>query len=113
MDDGAHTRATGVSNRAILDNLARISADGAKIIVRIPVIPGVNNTAENMEKTADFLRGLPSGVESVELLNYHRLGGGKYGPLGMEYPTADLQPLEKAELRALAAPFTAAGIKTA
>ena len=113
MDDGTHRRATGVSNKLILDNLARLSACGAGIAVRVPVIPGVNNTAGNMERTAEFLLGLPAGVESVELLNFHRLGGGKYGPLGLEYPAADLLPLSKEELRTLAAPFVSAGIKVA
>ena len=113
MDEETHRRATGVSNGLILENLERLSAEGAKIAVRIPVIPGVNNTPENMEQTAAFLRGLPTCVESVELLNFHKLGGGKYEPLGMAYPAADLLPLGKDELRALAAPFTAAGIKVA
>ena len=53
-------------------------------MVRIPLIPGVNNTEENLEQTAAFLSGAPSLLR-VELLPYHQTAGAKYSMVGMEY----------------------------
>ena len=48
MDDDRHRKYTGVSNRLILSNLQRLSAGGAQVIVRIPLIPGVNDDEQNL-----------------------------------------------------------------
>ncbi len=81
--DGLHQQWTGVSNRLILENLTRLSETFAgEIIVRIPVIGGVNDTDEEMARMADILR--PLRVKAVELLPYHRMGEYKYAALGKE-----------------------------
>lgn len=104
-DAAAHAAATGADNRLILDNVRRLSEAGAALWVRIPVIPGVNGTLDNMARTAGILRGL-DGVQLVELLTFHRLGGGKYESLGKTYAALDLAPLTKEEMQALSKPFT-------
>lgn len=104
MDDARHAEATGVGNRLILDNIVKLSQAGAKIWVRIPVIPTVNNSLENMQQAAEFLKAL-DGVEKVELLTFHRLGGAKYESIGKEYSAMDLQPATKEEMQALSQPF--------
>ena len=109
MDDETHRRATGVSNRLILENLAALSSAGARLIIRIPVIPNVNSTIGDMNETSAFLSGL-NGVECVELLTYHRLGGGKYEPLGMVYTADSLMPLTPDQMNALSEPFERSGI---
>ena len=83
-DKDKHERYTGVSNERILDNLGRLLKDGAPVLIRIPVISGVNDSAEEMEKIKAFLnnRGTPEGVE---LLPYHALGESKYEALGKSY----------------------------
>lgn len=100
MNSETHLAATGVDNALILENLVRMSAAGARILVRTPVIPGVNDNEENMAAMAAFLAHL-EGVESVELLPYHPLGGGKYESLGMTYPSSDLAPPTKEHMQAL------------
>jgi pyruvate formate lyase activating enzyme len=86
MDSRQHKEFTGVSNERILDNLRRLSRTETQIILRIPVIPGVNDDDENIEKTADFiLRDMGSRVETLQLLSYMRLGLEKYQSLGVAY----------------------------
>lgn len=104
MDDGRHKAATGAGNGLILDNLVKLSEAGAAIWVRIPVIPTVNDSLENMEQTAAYVEPL-KGVQKVELLTYHRLGGGKYESLGRTYSAAELKPLSKKDMQGLAKPF--------
>ncbi|MCL2059629.1 MAG: glycyl-radical enzyme activating protein [Oscillospiraceae bacterium] len=73
FDDAAHRQWTGVGNGLLMDNLAAISGLGIPLIVRTPVVPGVNATEEDIEAIAAFASGLPSLVY-YELLPYHSLG---------------------------------------
>jgi pyruvate formate lyase activating enzyme len=84
MDDARHRKFTGVSNRLILSNLRRLSAAGAQIIVRIPLIPGVNDDAQNLHLTQQFLASLPHAV-GVEVLPYHDIAQAKYAALDLVY----------------------------
>jgi pyruvate formate lyase activating enzyme len=84
MDDRLHRKYTGVSNRLILSNLRRLSAAGAQIIVRIPLIPGVNDDEQNLHLAQQFLASLPR-VVGVEVLPYHDIAQAKYTALDLEY----------------------------
>ncbi|MGZ6346588.1 MAG: radical SAM protein, partial [Anaerolineales bacterium] len=91
MDGVRHRKWTGVSNVNILSNLRRLSELGHKIIIRIPIIPGVNDDEENIGQTGSFLASLPN-VPPVEILPYHNIAEGKYTGLGMEYTLTEIQP---------------------
>jgi len=80
MDEKKHLAFTGESNRPMLRNLKRLAADGRRTVVRIPVIPGINDDTENIRETAEFLRSLGT-ISDISLLPYHRLGREKYGGL--------------------------------
>ena len=80
MDSEVHRRCTGSGNERILANFERLYAEGARIAVRIPCVPGWNDG--ELEKIADYLEKFP-GVEA-ELLGYHELGNAKYHALGRE-----------------------------
>ncbi|ELT9605143.1 glycyl-radical enzyme activating protein [Raoultella planticola] len=82
-----HQLNTGVDNRTILENLIRISFI-THVIVRIPVIPGVNDSPEEIRSIAEFAR-LMSGVDTIHLLPYHTFGENKYTLLGRIYPMGD------------------------
>jgi pyruvate formate lyase activating enzyme len=84
MDDERHRQYTGVSNRLILDNLQRLSAAGAQVLVRIPFIPGINDDEDNLIQTQRFLAGLPRLV-GVEVLPYHDIARAKYSALELAY----------------------------
>ncbi len=109
IDEDGHVRATGAGNRLILENIRQLSNAGAALWVRIPVIPGVNDTADNMDRAAQLLQPL-KGVRLVELLTFHRLGGGKYESIGRSFAAMDLQPLSKEEMQGLSRPFGDIGI---
>lgn len=84
MDDSIHQRYTGVSNRRILDNARLLSESGKPFLIRVPLIPTVNDNAENFRKTAEFLQGFQNLLR-VELLPYHATAGAKYAMLGKTY----------------------------
>ena len=84
MDPGLHKHYTGVDNTVILENLRSLCRGSKPFVVRIPLIPGVNDTRENLEATAAFLAGSDSLLR-VEILPYHKTAGAKYSMLGMEY----------------------------
>lgn len=88
-----HIAGTGVSNRRILENLRRLSSVvPGQIHIRIPVIPGFNDHAEETEKIRRFLEEI--SCDSVELLPFHRLGEHKYAALGMEYTEYEVPSAE-------------------
>ncbi len=85
MDPVEHKRNTGVSNEIILDNLRRLDSMHKPIIIRIPFIPGYNDSKENIEATVSFLEQLHS-VERVDIIGYHDYSRTKYKELGIAYP---------------------------
>jgi len=85
MDDAKHRHYTGVSNEQILKNYRTLAASGKGLCTRIPLIPTVNDTEENITATARFMR--ECGVSYVELLPYNKMAGGKYLMLGRTYET--------------------------
>jgi pyruvate formate lyase activating enzyme len=100
VDDGAHERLTGVSNRLLLDNLRRISQAGRPLAIRIPLVPGCNDADRDLEQTADFCAALPS-PHPVHILPYHRGYAAKFRRLGRAHPLpATLPPSPGAQRRA-------------
>lgn len=91
MDSSTHKKLTGVPNELILENAREISAKGIPLIIRIPIIPGINDAEDNIRAIATFAADIP-GVEEVNLLPYHRFGVNKYFMLGREYELRDLEP---------------------
>ena len=83
-DPGQHKKWTGVSNDLILKNFLWLKNSGIPFILRIPLIPGVNDTMENIEKTAELADNAPNLVR-VELLRYNRAAGAKYDGFSMQY----------------------------
>jgi len=91
LDEKKHLAFTGESNRLILENLKRLAAKGKKTVVRIPVVPGVNDDDENIRGTAEFLRCL-GAVSEISLLPYHKLGRDKYRGLQKKSGGDDFAP---------------------
>lgn len=102
IDSARHREYTGVGNELILENLEKLLLHGVEVIVRIPLIPGFNDSVEDMLKIKKTLDGF-GGVKRVELLPYHAMGENKYRALGEE-PKTFLAP-DKAEIEALKACF--------
>jgi len=83
-DTKIHKKYTGVGNELILDNLKYLCRSATGFYIRIPLIPGVNDTRENMEKIAELIKDAKN-LKRVELLPYHQTAGAKYPMLGKEY----------------------------
>jgi pyruvate formate lyase activating enzyme len=109
MDDHRHMKYTGVSNVLILENIKRLSSWGANVIVRMPVIPGVNADEENMRLLAQFLSAKTS-VTNVHLLPFHSIGKDKYLRIRKEYEFAGSEPTQKGRIESLASILEHAGI---
>ena len=84
MDDETHKKLTGVSNRMILENITLMSQMHPKIILRVPLIEGVNTDEENIRRMCEFICQ-NTAVEGIELLPYHDLGKSKYSALGVGF----------------------------
>ncbi len=116
MDSEVHRANTGVGNRLILSNIKQTANMGIPLIVRIPVIPGVNSGAANIRATARFItEELKNQILRVELLPYRPLGLEKYQALGRDHPMADTELPEeeqqKKHLLDLVDLFEAEGIR--
>ena len=83
-DSAEHEKYTGKSNERITKNLMTLLKSPKEILIRMPLVPGVNDAKEDLRKIGDFLSCAKPGVK-LELLAYHKLGQGKYKKLGMEY----------------------------
>ena len=111
MDADAHRAETGVGNERIIENLEAVVSAGwaGRLIVRVPIVPGYNDSAENLQTTAEFARDL--ALHEVNLLPFHRLGAVKYQQLGLEYGRyAHLAAPTREALRSRQQIFLAAGL---
>jgi pyruvate formate lyase activating enzyme len=88
MDCRRHRECTGVDNGLILENIRRAASSGASLVIRFPLIPGINDDEENLNALAEFLAGLGRPVP-LEMLPSHEFGRGKFESLGIPYPLAD------------------------
>lgn len=98
MDTAKHQRYTGVSNQVILENLKYITDIGREVIIRIPIIPEINNSQEDLEAFRDFIRTL-NNIKQVALLPYHKIGQEKYNRLGKPYKMPDIQEPTQEEMQ--------------
>ncbi len=84
MDAKEHFRYTGAGNERILSNIQSLAKYNTEILIRTPLIPGVNDTMENLLRTAVFAKSLYPAVRNYCLLKYNFLGMEKYHRLGLE-----------------------------
>jgi pyruvate formate lyase activating enzyme len=97
MDPVRHKELTGVSNARILDNIARISRSGVALRLRLPLVPGANDSEANIAATARFAASLPA-LQGFDILPYHRLGEAKWEQLGRDYPLRGVSPHTRDEV---------------
>jgi pyruvate formate lyase activating enzyme len=82
-------------------NLKLLAQNGARVQVRMPIIPGINTDAANIDQTGEFVSSLP-GVEGISILPFHNSARGKYGRLGIECISSDIQIPTDEQLKNLA-----------
>jgi pyruvate formate lyase activating enzyme len=102
MDSEVHRRVTGVPNARILENARHLADCGIPLIVRTPVVPGVNDDDESIRSIAGFAAELPSLIR-YELLRFHAMAESKYSALEMVSASRDLEPPTTERMEHLAA----------
>ena len=110
LDPEKHRQFTGVSNRRILENSRRLALTDKAILFHTPVVPGVNDTPEEIAAIARFTFELvklraaaqkqPAEI-SLVLLPFHRLAADKYKSLGLDYRASNLEMPSKEKMLAL------------
>ena len=76
----AHKKYTGVSNEVILKNAEWLKSSGKEFVFRVPLIPGITDTDENLKAISEFV-----GNHKTELMSYNEFAGAKYKMVGMKY----------------------------
>lgn len=110
IDSTRHKQYTGVENDLILENLKKLSANGAKIYIRIPVIKGVNAEEKHIKETIKWLLEEHIQMKQVNLLPYHNTGSGKYARLEKAYEGENFEVPTNEEMARFAELFKEAGI---
>lgn len=110
LDDARHRRFTGVPNGRILANLRALSEAGHTIVLRVPVIPGVNDDDANLEALAALAAALPH-LAGVDLLPYHHIGADKYARLDRAYPLPGAVPPPAERMAAIARFLAERGVR--
>ncbi len=100
MDSGKHREATGAGNERILANIARLAQQKKRLVIRTPVIPGFNDTPEEILRIRDFVSSLGEDIR-YGLLAFHGICVGKYESLNREFQAKDLPDADIAELEKL------------
>lgn len=91
VDRQKHIEFTGVDNIEILSNIRVLTELGKEVIIRIPVIPGYNDSVDDLRQSAEFIKKNDS-ILRVDLLPYHRMGLSKYNKLGLEFRMNKITP---------------------
>lgn len=108
MDDTAHRQFTGVSNKGILQNLHVAAEIGIPLRIRVPIIPEITDTKENLAAIAQYLKPLP-GLKWIDILPLHKIAAHKYERLGMANPMAGTRPPTGGHMEEIKADFQSSG----
>jgi len=108
MDNKAHIKYTGVPNEKLLQNLVNLDKKNKDVIIRFPVIPGINDDENNIAEMILFLRKLKN-INQLTLLPYHSIASHKYDKMNMENKMGSTKSLQKENLLNLKASFETIG----
>jgi pyruvate formate lyase activating enzyme len=109
IDQTKHQTYTGVSNILILENLKKLSHKTKQIDIRIPLIPDINDSPEDIGQIADLMKSLR--LKTVSLLPFHKLGLEKYAKLALEGKMTDIHPPSQDQIASLGQIFQKKNIK--
>ena len=109
MDAEEHLTLTGKKNSLILNNARLLGKSGCAVQPRMPLVPGMNDSSQNMSMLASFLHSI--GVPSIELMPYHQFGRGKYVALGRPYKMGDMPNANPEDVERVCQSLQEQGIK--
>ncbi|MCT8977047.1 indoleacetate decarboxylase activase [Clostridium sp. CX1] len=108
MNEDKHKKLTGVSNQPILNNISIISKQ-RPVVIRVPIIPGLNDDKENIISISRFCA--ENNIDRINLLPYHKLGVAKYEQLGLTYDILDVNSPNKEKMELLKEAVESSGVK--
>lgn len=111
IDDELHKKYTGVSNKLILDNLKNLTEVKSNVIVRIPLIPNITDTINNLEQLVEFISTL-NNVKKIDLLPYNKIAEAKYSRFNRELRLGKLEIQSDEKLNEVKLSFDSLGIET-
>lgn len=97
LDSAEHKRLTGVDNQLILENAVKVVKKVKEMIIRVPLIPSLNDSKDNIMMLVDFVSTLEK-VKEIDLLPYHQLGVSKYNQIGQTYKLNEINPPSKEKI---------------
>jgi pyruvate formate lyase activating enzyme len=112
LDNEKHIKYTGVPNTGILENLKLVLDSGTDVMVRIPVIPGVNDDIEHLDELRKFITGVKcNNLRKINLLPFHRIGASKYRKFNIPYRMNETEQPSLERMKELKEFFSETGIK--
>lgn len=93
IDNEIHQKYTNVNNEIILDNIQKAAKLRDDLIIRLPLIPNINDGDKNIFETIEFC--IKNNIKEIEILSYHSMGSSKYKKLSREYKLKDTKPYTK------------------
>jgi len=109
VDDERHRELTGVSNEPIIENLRALSRHGHDILLRIPVIPGINDDETSLKEIGALASSLPALI-GIDIIPYNRLGAEKYARLGRPFRMPDVPALSAERIAELSGILSSFGL---
>jgi len=112
LDEARHLEVTGVSNKLILDNLRLLLESGKDMMIRIPVIPGINDDPDHVERLRDLILSIKTGsLKKINLLPFHKIGSSKYKKFNMENRMEGVEPPTRDAMQKMKEFFMETGVK--
>lgn len=108
IDDAMHRKYTGVSNKLILRNLENLNKHHKNTVIRIPLVPGITDTDENVQDIIALLAGMPN-IRNINLLPYHAMAESKYIRLDLPYKLSGIRSTDEVRNNEIKEIFTRAG----
>jgi pyruvate formate lyase activating enzyme len=112
LDPEIHKKATGVTNDIVLRNLESLAKTGKEIWIRIPVIPGFNDSMEFHAQASQYIAGLEGKITRVDLIPFHNYCQDKYNWLGLDWSLKHEEAIEPSFLEILADFYREKGLPT-
>ncbi len=109
MDDAEHRSLTGVGNELILRNIRHIAETHPALVIQLPLIPGLNDSEENIVEEIRFISSLPR-ILGVSIVPYHQLGASKYRRFGRNYLLSGIEPPDREYLEKKTSIFRESGL---
>lgn len=111
FDEKEHIKYTGVSNEVVFKNLSELLNSGKEVIVRFPVIPGVNDNEKNILLLSDFLKNQNGKIKELDLLPFHNISGNKYKMLGLENKFENIKSSDLSKINEIKTRLKRTGLK--